>query len=82
MEWIVGVVNNMVFSRFKRLTGRHDAQIYESDYKYFAARVKNRRTPQHNLSTITALQVPPYVGLLALGFELVLHMIDSSGSYT
>ena len=57
-----------VFFRFKRLTGRHDAQIYESDYKYFAARVKNRRTPQHNLSTITVLQVPTYLcGTFSIG---------------
>lgn len=43
--------------RFKRLTGRHEAQIYESDYKYFAARAKQRRVPQHTLSSVTILQV-------------------------
>lgn len=68
--WTLTTVHNVVFFRFKRLTGRHDAQIYESDYKYFAARVKNRRTPQHNLSTITVLQVPTYVRLSALGYEI------------
>ncbi|XP_024378787.1 uncharacterized protein At2g02148 isoform X3 [Physcomitrium patens] len=45
---------------FKRLTGRHEAQIYESDYKYFAARVKHRRAPHHTLSSMTLLQ--PYPG--------------------
>ncbi|CAM6043458.1 unnamed protein product [Sphagnum compactum] len=40
---------------FKRLTGRHDVQIYESDYKYFAARVKHRRAPQHSLSSMPVL---------------------------
>lgn len=43
--------------RFKRLTGRHEAQVYESDYKFFAARVKQRRNSQHALSTMTVLQV-------------------------
>ncbi|XP_024376857.1 uncharacterized protein At2g02148 isoform X3 [Physcomitrium patens] len=41
---------------FKRLTGRHEAQIYESDYKFFAARVKHRRAPQHSLASM------PYAG--------------------
>jgi pentatricopeptide repeat domain-containing protein 1 len=45
---------------FKRLTGRHEAQIYESDYKFFAARVKHRRPPQHNLSSMSMMQ--PYPG--------------------
>lgn len=45
---------------FKRLTGRHEAQIYESDYKFFAARVKHRRAPQHTLSSMTMMQ--PYSG--------------------
>jgi hypothetical protein len=45
--------------RFKRLTGRHDVQIYESDYKYFAARVKHRRAPQHSLSSMPVLSPFP-----------------------
>ncbi|KAH8971088.1 hypothetical protein BDL97_02G124200 [Sphagnum fallax] len=44
---------------FKRLTGRHDVQIYESDYKYFAARVKHRRAPQHSLSSMPVLSPFP-----------------------
>lgn len=41
--------------RFKRLTGRHEARIYEQDYKFFAARVKHRR--QHTLSNMAVLPV-------------------------
>ncbi|KAH9561653.1 hypothetical protein CY35_05G033600 [Sphagnum magellanicum] len=44
---------------FKRLTGRHDVQVCESDYKYFAARVKHRRAPQHSLSSLPVLS--PFV---------------------
>ncbi|CAM6048386.1 unnamed protein product [Sphagnum compactum] len=40
---------------FKCLTGRHDVQVCESDYKYFAARVKHRRAPQHSLSSLPVL---------------------------
>lgn len=31
--------------------------MYESDYKFFAARVKQRRNSQHALSTMTVMQV-------------------------
>lgn len=49
---------------FKRLTGRHDVQVCESDYKYFAARVKHRRAPQHSLSNLPVLSVIPHSSLV------------------
>ncbi len=57
--------------RFKRLTGRHDVQIYESDYKYFAARVKHRRAPQHSLSSMPVLSVS-----YLLDHSLFVHLIS------
>ncbi|CAK9226347.1 unnamed protein product [Sphagnum troendelagicum] len=58
---------------FKRLTGRHDVQVCESDYKYFAARVKHRRAPQHSLSSLPVLSVIPHSSLQQQHENLVQH---------
>lgn len=64
---------------FKRLTGRHDVQVCESDYKFFAARVKHRRAPQHSLSSLPVLSVIPHSSLVdpsLFGFWLERYKCD------
>lgn len=46
---------------FKRLTGRHEAAIFERDYKFFSPRHKYRRAPQHSMPNVPAF--PNYAGV-------------------
>eukprot|EP00249_Psilotum_nudum_P009341 c21866_g1_i1 orf=963-2363(+) len=46
---------------FKRLTGRHEAEITERDYRFFSPRHKYRRAPQNTLANVATL--PAFAGM-------------------